>query len=90
MPEQGEYERAEAQRQLEVLKKQLFMRMLTTEARSRLSNIKCANPEFGAQIEVALIQIMQSGKMPLIDEKTLISLIKQLRERPLRTNIMRR
>jgi programmed cell death protein 5 len=80
----------QAERQLELLKRQLFLKMLTKEARSRLANIKMANPEFGAQVEIALIQLIQTGKIARIDEETLITLIKQLKGNVSRGTITRR
>ncbi len=79
-----------AQAQIEALKKQLFMRMLTKDARRRLANIKTANPSFASQLELALIQVLQTGRIQLIDEKTLITLIKQLRGKHQETKIIRR
>lgn len=80
-----------AQRQqLELLKKQLFLRVLTKEARSRLANIKMANPNFAAQMELVLIQLIQSGRYQKIDEQTLISLIKRVRGREASPKIIRR
>lgn len=89
MDEQA-YRQALAEQQLDVLKKQLFMRLLTKEARSRLANIKLANPELGNQLEIALIQLLQSGKIAQIDEQTLITLIKRLKGGPQGTSITRR
>lgn len=66
------------------------MRLLTKEARSRLANIKLANPELGNQLEIALIQLLQSGKIAQIDEQTLITLIKRLKGGPQGTSITRR
>ena len=88
--DEEEYRQAQAERQLDVLKKQLFMRLLTKEARSRLANIKLANPELGDQLEMALIQLLQSGKIQMIDEQTLITLIKRLKGTPQGTIITRR
>jgi programmed cell death protein 5 len=88
--DEEEYRQIQSQRQLDVLKKQLFMRLLTKEARSRLANIKLANPELAEQLEIALIQALQSGKIAQIDEQTLITLIKRLKGGPQGTSIMRR
>lgn len=79
MDEEDYFKQMQAERQLELLKKQLFMRLLTKEARSRLSNIRVANPELAEQVELALIQIIQTGKIQQIDEQTLVTLIKRLK-----------
>jgi programmed cell death protein 5 len=88
--DENELRRLQAERQMELLKKQLFMRMLTKEARYRLANIRAANPELAAQVEIALIQLLQTGKLGKVDEQTLITLIKRLKGDVPKTRIMRR
>lgn len=47
-------------------KKQAVLRaILTPEARMRLANIKMVRPEFAEQLETQLIQLAQSGKIPI-------------------------
>jgi programmed cell death protein 5 len=60
----------------------------SSDARSRLTNIKMARPQFAEQIEMSLIQAVQSGglrgKLPLTDEQfknILVSLQQQNRKR---------
>ncbi|WP_457559513.1 DNA-binding protein [Candidatus Harpocratesius sp.] len=69
---------------LEAQKQMLLMHILSSEARSRLANIKLARPEFGANIELQLIQAYQSGalrgKTPMSDE-FFKSLLMQLQNR---------
>ncbi len=89
MDEEDYFKQVQAERQLELLKKQLFMRLLTKEARSRLSNIRVANPELAEQVELALIQIIQTGKIQQIDEQTLVTLIKRLKGSVTGTGIVR-
>lgn len=90
MDEEDFREQFAQRQQLEMLKKQLFLRVLTREARSRLSNIRMANPDFAAQLEIVLIQLIQSGKYQQIDEQTLVSLIKRLRGEVSPSHITRR
>jgi programmed cell death protein 5 len=52
-------ELAQAQTQI----KQILTQILEPEARARLTNIKMAKPDYGAQIEVLLIQLAQSGQI---------------------------
>ena len=54
---------AEAQRQFEEQKKALIAQILTTEARSRLANLKLTKPELVNQIEIQLIQSAQAGSL---------------------------
>lgn len=76
-------------RQIEAVKKILFMRILDEKARERLNNIKYANPEFGSQLEAVLLQLVQSGQAKLITEATLITIINQLRPPKRETKIVR-
>lgn len=55
----------------EAQKEAILQKILSSEARARLTNIRMARPEFAEQIELSLIQAMQSGalrgKIPLSD-----------------------
>lgn len=73
----NEYQQKQ-QNELETQKKNLMRLILSPEARSRLTNIQMARPQFAQNIELQLIQAFQSGalrgKTPLTDEtfKTLL------------------
>jgi programmed cell death protein 5 len=43
--------------------KTVLAQILTPEARSRLTTVKMAKPEYGAQVELLLIQLAQSGQV---------------------------
>jgi len=60
-----EQKKAELKRQLELKKQENVRQILTTEARQRLTNIKMVKPEFAEQLELQLIQIAQTGRVPL-------------------------
>ena len=71
----------DAQRQqFDELKRMLFLKMLTEEARERLGRIRIARPDFVEQVEVVLIQLIQSRQITgKVDEKALLTIIKKIR-----------
>ncbi|MEM2971022.1 MAG: DNA-binding protein [Candidatus Bathyarchaeia archaeon] len=82
---------AEEQRQAQIeQQKQLLLRkILTPEARQRLTNLKMVKPEFTEYLELQLIQLAQQGKLhiPLTDaqlKQILIQLQGQKRETKIR------
>ena len=60
---QEQQRQAELRRQYEIQKRAAIQQILTSEARSRLANIRAAKPEFAEQLELQLIQLAQSGKL---------------------------
>ena len=66
-----EQQQVQAQQQLEGQKQVLLRRILTPEARSRLTNLNMVKPEFTQQLEMQLIQLAQQGKIniPITDEQ---------------------
>ncbi|MEE9379163.1 MAG: DNA-binding protein [Candidatus Lokiarchaeia archaeon] len=55
---------AEAQQKdFETKKYQLMRKILSQEGRQRLENIRMVKPEFAEQIELQLIQLLQSGQL---------------------------
>ena len=66
-----EQQQAQAQQQLERQKQALLRRILTPEARSRLTNLTMVKPEFTQQLELQLIQLAQQGRIniPITDEQ---------------------
>lgn len=57
-------EQREQEQQVAQQIKVIIDRILSPEARSRLGNIRAANPEYARQIEVLMIQLAQSGRLP--------------------------
>ena len=66
-----EQEQIQGQQQLEVQKQAVLRRVLTADARQRLTNLKMVKPEFAKQLELQLIQLAQQGKtsIPMTDEQ---------------------
>ena len=66
-----EQKQVQAQQQLESQKQALLRRILTPEARSRLTNLNMVKPEFTQQLELQLIQLAQQGRinLPITDEQ---------------------
>ncbi len=77
--------RSQAQQQVERQKQAIIRRILTPEARQRLTNIRMVKPEFAEELEMQLIQLAQSGRLQnqVTDEqlkRTLVQLQGQKRE----------
>jgi programmed cell death protein 5 len=64
-----EQKQSQAQQQLESQKQALLRRILTPEARRRLTNLNLVKPEFTKQLEIQLIQLAQQGRInvPITD-----------------------
>ena len=73
-----EQKQSQVQQQLEGQKQALLRRILTPEARSRLTNLKMVKPEFTQQLELQLIQLAQQGRIniPITDEQLKELLVK--------------
>src|SRR5436305_13810445 len=77
--------RTQAQQQVERQKQAIIRKILTPEARQRLTNIRMVKPEFAEEIEMQLIQLAQAGRLQsqVTDEqlkKTLVQLQGQKKE----------
>ncbi len=81
-----------AQQEAEERKQTLLRRILTPEARQRLTNIKMVKPDYAQQLEVQLIQVAQSGRveLPITDDmlKNMLAQIEAQQRRDIRIRRM--
>jgi programmed cell death protein 5 len=76
--------------QLEQQKQNLLRQLLTPEARQRLTNLKMIKPEFTEQIELQIIQLAQTGKLPIpLTDQQLKQILLQLQGRKREITIRR-
>ncbi|MBS7634863.1 DNA-binding protein [Candidatus Bathyarchaeota archaeon] len=74
-----EQEAVEAQKKFEMEKQAILRKILTPEARQRLTNLKMVKPEFASQLELQLIQIAQQGRISIpIDDEQLKEILRRL------------
>jgi len=66
-----EQQRVQAEQQIEMQKQAILRRILTSDARQRLTNLKMVKPEFAEQLELQIIQLAQQNKIsiPMTDEQ---------------------
>jgi len=66
-----EQQRVQAEQQIEMQKQAILRRVLTSEARQRLNNLKMVKPQFAEQLELQLIQLAQQNRIniPMTDEQ---------------------
>ena len=85
-----EQRQSQAEQQLEAQKQALLAKILTPEARQRLNNLKMVKPEFAEQIEMQLIELAQTGKLPIpLSDAHLKQILIQLQGRKRETTIRR-
>ena len=85
-----EQRQAQAEQQFEQQKEALLSKILTPEARQRLNNLKMVRKEFAEQIEMQLIDMAQSGKLPIpLSDAQLKQILIQLQSRKRETKIRR-
>jgi programmed cell death protein 5 len=85
-----EQKQVQAKRQMEAQKQALLRQILSPEARQRLSNLNMVKPEFTEQLELQLIQLAQTGKLPIpLSDAQLKQILIQLQSRKRETKIRR-
>ncbi|NLD65890.1 MAG: DNA-binding protein [Crenarchaeota archaeon] len=85
-----EQRQAQAEQQIESQKQAILNKILAPEARQRLNNLKMVKREFVEQIELQLIEMAQTGKLPIpLSDTNLKSILIQLQSRKRDINIRR-
>ncbi|OYT41907.1 MAG: hypothetical protein B6U86_01565 [Candidatus Altiarchaeales archaeon ex4484_43] len=83
---QQQLRKAEIEAQIRIIIKKI----LTPEARERLANIRIARPDFARQIEILLIQLYQTGRLPKqITDEQLKEMLEKLRSKKREIKIRR-
>lgn len=80
----------EQQNAMEAQKEMLLKKILTPEAKSRLTNIRIANPEFATQLEFLLLRVYQTGQVSKIDDSQLRKLLLKIKGNKKETKIIRK
>lgn len=85
-----EQRQAQAEQQIEQQKQALLSKILAPEARQRLNNLKMVRKDFAENIELQLIEMAQTGKLPiLLSDAQLKQILVQLQSRKRETKIRR-
>ena len=85
-----EQRQGQAEQQMEAQKQALLSKILAPEARQRLNNLKMVRQEFAEQIEMQLIEMAQTGKLPIpLSDAQLKQILVQLQSRKRETKIRR-
>ena len=85
-----EQRQTQAEAQLEAQKQALLSKILSPEARQRLNNLKMVKSEFAEQMELQLIELAQTGKLPIpLSDAQLKQILIQLQSRKRETTIRR-
>lgn len=90
MSEMLDAEKIQQLQQIEALKKQLLMKMLSKEAFERLGRVKTVNPELAGQLELYLLQMYQAGQLKSkIDDSRMKEILKAMSSKKRNTRIKR-
>ena len=85
-----EQRQTQAEQQVEAQKNALLAKILAPDVRSRLNNLKMVKPEFTEQIEMQLIEMAQTGKLPIpLSDAQLKGILMQLQSRKREPTIRR-
>ena len=85
-----EQRQSQAEAQMEAQKQALLSKILSPEARQRLNNLKMVKSEFAEQMEMQLIELAQTGKLPIpLSDAQLKGILIQLQSRKREPTIKR-
>jgi programmed cell death protein 5 len=85
-----EQKQAQVEQRMEAQKQALLRKILSPEARQRLTNLKMVKPDFTEQLELQLIQLAQTGKLPIpLPDAQLKQILIQLQSRKREPKIRR-
>jgi len=83
-------QRQSQEEQIEAQKQSLLRQILSPEARQRLTNLKMIKPEFTEQLELQIIQLAQTGKLPIpLSDAQLKKILQQLQPKKREITIRR-
>jgi programmed cell death protein 5 len=87
---QAAYQQEQARAEMEAQKQAIMRQILTPEARERLTTLKMSRPALGEQLEMQLISLAQSGRLPSqIDDEKLKTLLMKMQPKKRKTSITR-
>ena len=85
-----EQKQAQAEKEVDAQKEALLRQILSPEARQRLTNLKMVKKEFTEQLEMQIIQLAQTGKLPIpLSDAQPKQILIQLQSRKRETKITR-
>jgi programmed cell death protein 5 len=85
-----EQRQSQEEAQIEAQKQALLRKILAPEAQQRLNNLKMVKQDFAEQIELQLIQMAQTGKLPIpLSDDQLKQILIQLQSRKREPTIRR-
>ncbi len=87
-PEDVQQAQKQQEEQMRQQLKQIASQILTTEARSRLGNVRAAKPDLASQIEMQLVQLYRAGQIrDKITDEQLKDLLKGIKDSEEETDI---